>query len=346
MSLDPDMLPTRVSAESSQPAPSPSPIDSAHQSLSTGAQDVWFYMADAESQNRPSDDVVAETIAADSLRQSTLAFHLFKKPKSTRIRCTLCLREKNEWRTWLNRIGGISRPMREHLSKEHPTTYNQKCNEQGVGVRAGARSFSVPPAGTQSEEPEIPASEPASNSASSSGKPIQIPQHDPPPHIQHAQPPLPPPQHPQPAPNYPQPAQPYPQPPYPRPQHYPPWEPDRRKSALELAQEAVDIASRPRATETVEELRAELEQVKAQRDHELNARRLLEQELYRVKEAARARDEELVKVSHLISASLQALAGASAPPAAPPGAPPQGPYPHPQFAYPYHYPYPYPSNPA
>ncbi|KAG9081689.1 hypothetical protein FRC07_014451, partial [Ceratobasidium sp. 392] len=81
MSLDPDMLPAQVSADSSQPAPSPSPADTAYQSSNTGAQDVWFFMADAESQNRPSEEVVAQAIAADSLQQSTLAFHLFKKPK-------------------------------------------------------------------------------------------------------------------------------------------------------------------------------------------------------------------------------------------------------------------------
>lgn len=91
MSLDPDMLPAQVSADSSQPAPSPQATDSAYQSTNTGAQDVWFFMADAESQDRPSDEIVTETIAADNARQSALAFHLFKKPKSTRIRCILCL---------------------------------------------------------------------------------------------------------------------------------------------------------------------------------------------------------------------------------------------------------------
>jgi hypothetical protein len=91
MSLDRDMLPAPVSADAAQPAPSGQPVDSAYQSPNTGAQDVWFYMAEAESQTRPSDEDVAETIAADTQRQSTLAFHLFKKPKSARIRCTLCL---------------------------------------------------------------------------------------------------------------------------------------------------------------------------------------------------------------------------------------------------------------
>ncbi|KAG8744105.1 hypothetical protein FRC10_010786 [Ceratobasidium sp. 414] len=335
MSLDPGMPPAQVSADSAQP----DPVDPAYQSSSIGAQDVWFYMADAESQDRPSEEAVAETIAADNSRQSTLAFHLFKKPKSTRIRFR---REKNEWRTWLNRIGGISRPMREHLSKEHPATYSQKCNEQGVGVRAGARSFSVPPAGAQSEEAETSTGS-TSNSITQPAKP-QTPQREPPPHIQRALPPPPPQQQ--------QPTQSYPQPPYPRPHHHTHWEPERRKSALELAQEAVDVASRPRSAETIEELRAELEQVRAQRDHELNARRLLEQELYRMREAARARDQELVKVSHLISASLQALAGGavSGPPAGVPpvpfGVPIPGPHPHPQVVYPYPYPYPYPYNPA
>ena len=107
----------------------------------------------------------------------------------------------------------------------------------------------------------------------------------------------------------------------------------------------MDIASRPHSAETVDELRAELEQVKAQRDHEAQTRRFLEQELYRMKEASRTRDEELLKVSHLISASLQALAGGAVSglsPQAPPGPPQQVPVPHPQVMYPYPYPYPYP----
>ncbi|QRV84758.1 Lipase [Ceratobasidium sp. AG-Ba] len=338
MSLDPDMLPAQVSADSSQPAPSPQPIDAAYQSASTGAQDVWFFMADADSQDRPSDEAVADIIAADNARQSTLAFHLFKKPKSTRIRCTLCLREKNEWRTWLNRIGGISRPMREHLSKEHPTTYNQKCSEQG-----------------QAAEPEHTPAGPSSNPPNPPPQPTpkpQTPRRESPQHI-------PPGPAPSAVPSTPGPPSSshhvhaaYPQPPYPRPRHHTPWEPDRRKTALEFAQEAVDVVSRPRQSETIEELRAELEQVKAQRDHELNARRLLEQELYRMREAARARDEELIKVSQLISASLQALVGGpvSAPGAPPPVMPVQAthshPHPHPPVAYPYPYPYPYPYNPS
>ncbi|KAF8607177.1 hypothetical protein BDV93DRAFT_542178 [Ceratobasidium sp. AG-I] len=323
-------------------ADSPPQPESTHQpSSSTGAQDVWFYMAEAESQTRPSDGIVAELITADAERQTTLAFHSFKKPKSTRIRCVLCLSQKNEWRTWLNRVGGISRPLREHLSKEHSSIYNDKCTEQGVGLKSGARSSSVAPAPQAGAttvalaQPQPPSRPPSQSQSQPQSHPQ--PQYETPPGSQH-----PPQSHSQPQPQ----AQEHPS--YSRSHRRQTWDPERRKSALELAQEAMDVASRPRSAETVEELRAELEQVKAQRDHEVHTRRLLEQELHRMKEASRARDEELLKVSHLISASLHALAGGAVsgppplPPLGPPGPPQQAPAPHPQVMYPYPYPYPYP----
>ncbi|QRW26031.1 Lipase [Rhizoctonia solani] len=87
------------------------------------------------------------------------------------------------------------------------------------------------------------------------------------------------------------------------------------KSNLQTsASKSQQPSKRPRAPKSVERLRAELdklksdyEQVKAERDHEARERRLLKEELRRLKEAERTRKEELVKVSNMLTSSIQAL---------------------------------------
>ncbi|CAE6402388.1 unnamed protein product [Rhizoctonia solani] len=243
----------------------------ASQPNGTGARNVWFYMTGATTPTRPKEDDLQRFFDEDNQRQRTRL--TYQRPKDPRIRCVVCLLEKDKWQTWHNRPGPIARVLRQHLDGRHAIICAedvvdqsaQPQNSKPVGSLVTKDRLSSTPSSTRTcsteesqEQDESPhSSHPKTNSRTSIAK-------------SHAS-----------------------------------------NGSLSTPGQS---SKRPRALKSVEKLRAELdklksdyEQLKTERDQEARERRLLKEEIRRLKESERARDKELLRVSNLLSSSIQAL---------------------------------------
>ncbi|KAH7335765.1 hypothetical protein B0J17DRAFT_630001 [Rhizoctonia solani] len=71
---------------------------------------------------------------SDNADLESRVFCLCRQPQSaTLIRCLLCWILFGCWKTWGNNDGLITR-ICEHLDKNHPTKYHDKCHQEGVIV--------------------------------------------------------------------------------------------------------------------------------------------------------------------------------------------------------------------
>ncbi|CAE6413985.1 unnamed protein product [Rhizoctonia solani] len=241
-----------------------------------GAKNVWFYMTGAKTPTRPHDDEIYRYFEADNLRQRTGV--TYQRPQDPRIRCVVCLLEKDKWQTWHNRAGPIAKILRQHLDGRHAIVCTDDTGDQSAEPQPSAK----PTSSKMKDKSEPSTSSGKSTPAENPHAPVEAPRPGRPKSV--GQPP---------SPKFPTPS----------------------SSEESNPSKQVEISKpRPRAPKSVEMLRAELdrvkaefEQVKADRDREARERRLLKEEVRRLKDAERARDEELLKVSNLLSSSLQAL---------------------------------------
>ncbi|GAB1520194.1 hypothetical protein RhiTH_003267 [Rhizoctonia solani] len=237
----------------------------------TGAKNVWFYMTGATTPNRPKEEDLQQYFDADNQRQR--AKLSYQRPKEPRIRCVVCLLEKDKWQTWHNRPGPIARTLRQHLDGRHAIICSDDVVDQSVPPQSSKPRRSL------ATKPQLP-STPSSTRTFSSD---EVPEESDAPNTSYLKSNL----------------------------QTSASKSHIRKRSLESPEQP---SKRPRAPKSVERLRAELdklksdyEQVKAERDHEARERRLLKEELRRLKEAERTRKEELVKVSNMLTSSIQAL---------------------------------------
>ncbi|CEL53326.1 hypothetical protein RSOLAG1IB_06293 [Rhizoctonia solani AG-1 IB] len=237
------------------------------QSNGTGARNVWFYMTGARTPNRPKEDDIQRFFDEDNQRQRTRL--IYQRPKEARIRCVVCLLEKDKWQTWHNRPGPIAKVLRQHLDGRHAIICSDDVVDQStqpgiskpvakdplLSTPSSTRTFSTgdsqelhepPHFGQLKAGPQASTSKPRARKSSLEG----------------------------------------------------PEQPSKRprgpKSVEKLRAE-------------LDTLRSEYERVKAELDQEARERRLLKEEVRCLKEAERKRDEELLRVSRSLSSSIKAL---------------------------------------
>ncbi|KAH7337488.1 hypothetical protein B0J17DRAFT_629069 [Rhizoctonia solani] len=240
----------------------------------SGVKNVWFYMTGARTPTRPHDDEIHRYFEQDNLRQRTGL--TYQRPQDTRIRCVVCLLEKDKWQTWHNRAGPIAKILRQHLDGRHAIICTDDMGDQSTEPQQSAKPTSSKDKSeassssgklTATEKPHAPDEAPRPGRPKSVGRPS--------------------------SPKFPTPSS---------------------SEESEQPKQGETSKPRPRAPKSVEILRVELdkvkaecEQVKAERDREARERRILKEEVRRLKDVERARDEEILRVSNLLSSSLQAL---------------------------------------
>ncbi|CAE6451531.1 unnamed protein product [Rhizoctonia solani] len=247
------------------------------QSNGTGAKNVWFYMTGAKTATRPNDEDLKRYFNEDNQRQRTGL--TYQRPQESRIRCVVCLLEKDKWQTWHNRSGPIAKILRQHLDGRHAIICTDDVGDSSAEPQQSAKSTDSlavkdkPVSSSSSNQyaitkkPQPPAEAPRSSHPKTVSQPSTS--------------------------------------------KFP--TPSSSEGPEHLQQEDAS-KPRPRGPKSVEKLRAELdkvkaecEQAKAERDKEARENRLLKDEVRRLKESERARDSELLRISDLLSSSLQAL---------------------------------------
>ncbi|CAE6420407.1 unnamed protein product [Rhizoctonia solani] len=117
-------------AAASLPAPyrieDPSQAEAARRVQAARAIDCWYLTVGDDHETEPSEQVKAELRISDQKRLETTPMDL-RKPQTSRIRCTKCLKF-GHWKTWKNNHnGGSADHIRGHLVKEHYSAYLAAC---------------------------------------------------------------------------------------------------------------------------------------------------------------------------------------------------------------------------
>ncbi|EUC61466.1 lipase domain protein, putative [Rhizoctonia solani AG-3 Rhs1AP] len=232
-----------------------------------GAKSVWFYMTGSKVSTRPHDDELQLYFEEDNQRQKSGL--TYQRPQDVRIRCVVCLLEKDKWQTWHNRAGPIAKMLRQHLDGRHAIICSDDGGDQNTesqqSTKPAAKSkFSSAPtesSTTEASQSSVEAPRFGYSKTASQAMTSKLP----------------------------------------------------TPSSSE-SQNEEPYKPHPRAPKSVEKLRAELdkvkaecEQAKAERDEATHERQLLKEEVRRLKEAERVKDEQLLKLSNLVSSSLKAL---------------------------------------
>ncbi|CAE6541652.1 unnamed protein product [Rhizoctonia solani] len=242
----------------------------------TGAKSVWFYMTSAKTSTRPQDDELQGYFDEDNQRRrSDLTY---RRPRSSRIRCVVCLLEKDKWQTWHNRAGPIAKILRQHLDGCHAIVCTDDAGDWDAACQPSVKPTSAPVAKSKhqsatsstrfanTDRSQLLVDAPRSGHSKAISQPTTSTSEFPVPSASEGSE----------EPKHGEPSQPC----------YP-------------------------TLMTVENLRAELdkvkaecERVKAECDIEALYRRALKQEVRRLKKAERAKDQEIIRLSNLLSSSL------------------------------------------
>ncbi|CUA78313.1 hypothetical protein RSOLAG22IIIB_06998 [Rhizoctonia solani] len=90
------------------------------------AVDCWYLTVGKDRETEPSEDLKAALQISHQNRLEE-ALMVLRKPQTSRIRCTECLKF-GHWKTWKNNHnGGSAYHIREHLVKEHYSAYLAAC---------------------------------------------------------------------------------------------------------------------------------------------------------------------------------------------------------------------------
>ncbi|CUA69902.1 hypothetical protein RSOLAG22IIIB_08746 [Rhizoctonia solani] len=241
-----------------------------------GAKSVWFYMTGAKTPTRPRDDELQRYFDEDNQRRrSDLTY---RRPRSSRIRCVVCLLEKDKWQTWHNRPGPIVKILRQHLDGCHAIVCTDDAGDWDAACQPSVKPTSAPVAKTKHET--APSSTRFANSDKSqllvdaprSGHSKAISQ----PTTSTSEFPVPSASEGSEEPKHGEPSQPF----------------YLALMCVENLQAELD------------KVKAEYERVKAERDIEAIYRRALKQEVRRLKKAEHAKDQEILRLSNLLSSSL------------------------------------------
>ncbi|KAJ1301231.1 hypothetical protein OPQ81_003640 [Rhizoctonia solani] len=225
------------------------------QSNGKGAKNVWFYMTGAKTPSRPSDEDIQRHFDEDNQRQRTGL--TYQRPQESRIRCVVCLLEKDKWQTWHNRPGPIAKILRQHLDGRHAIICTDDAGDPSAEPQQPTDSH------TAKDKPASVSSYTKSSATEKSQPPVEAPLST------HSN-------------------------------------ATSQSSSSKLPTPTPESPDKPQHGEPSQP-RSQCERVKAERDQEARERRLLKEELRRLKESERVRDEELVRLSNLLSSSLQAL---------------------------------------
>ncbi|CAE6410575.1 unnamed protein product [Rhizoctonia solani] len=255
-----------------QHEPAGSSTTASSQPNGTSAKNVWFYMTGSKTSTRPHDDELQRYFEEDIQRQKSGL--TYQRPQESRIRCVVCLLEKDKWQTWHNRAGPIAKILRQHLDGRHAIICTDDGGEQNTEPQQSAKPTSSA-AKNKSESTPLSTKSTTTEKSQSS---VEAPRFGHSKSVSQA------------------------------------TTSKLPSPSSSESQNEEPSKPRPRAPKSVEKLRAELDKVKAEcelakveRDEATRERQLLKEELRRLKEAERAKDEELLKLSNLVSSSLKAL---------------------------------------
>ncbi|CAE6502682.1 unnamed protein product [Rhizoctonia solani] len=92
------------------------------------AMDCWYLTVGEDRKTEPSEEVKAALRVSDQSRLEEAPLVL-RKPQTSRIQCTECLK-LGRWKTWKNNCnGGSAYHIRLHLIKEHYSAYLAACEQ-------------------------------------------------------------------------------------------------------------------------------------------------------------------------------------------------------------------------